>query len=266
MDDTKIVPQACAAVEVLARRLGEILRTVPDPTLPVSPQWSIRDAAAHLLSGTGLYCELAAGNASPLAEFSSEALAKFNAERIADIGEPAVDVLAAELVAAVAEYADIATTRAADSPIRWHAGFEVTLAQLTGTLLGEYVLHGYDIARACPAVWPVPAEHAALTLYGYAPLTAAGTDPATNRSHTGSYRLDLGLAGRSTVRFVAGAASFGNDEAPVDCEIHADPDAFLLIRSGRLRQTTAVSLQLMHLTGPRPELGLRFLDLFRAFP
>jgi hypothetical protein len=51
----------------------------------------------------------------------------------------------------------------------------------------------------------------------------------------------------------------------VDCTITADPVAFLLVDSGRMSQWAAIAVGLMKADGNRPELALRFNNLF-LFP
>ena len=49
------------------------------------------------------------------------------------------------------------------------------------------------------------------------------------------------------------------------CTIRADPVAFLLVSSGRVSQWVAIALGLLQVGGDRPDLALRFNDLF-LFP
>ncbi len=266
MNATQILHDERAAVEVLAGRLGDLLRDLPTADAAVGPRWSIRDAAAHLICGTSLYTELAGGTPSPLDDVSPEALARFNAQRLADIVDTEPGVLAKSLAGAVGQFLDATDGRSGDTPVTWHTGLTVDLSQLTGILLGEYLIHGFDIATAAGAPWPITPEHAALTLYGYGPVNATSVDPATSRGHTATYDIDLGVAGRFAVRFVDGEVAFGPPgEHPADCEITADPVAFLLVSTGRMSQWTAIALGLMRAGGRRPELAASFGNLFR-FP
>lgn len=266
MNATQILHDARAAVEDLAGRLGELLRDLPAADAAVSPRWSIRDAAAHLICGTSLSAELATGTPSPVGDVSPEGMARFNAQRIADIVDTEPGVLAKSLVGAVGQLLAATDGRSGETPVTWHTGLTVDLSQLAGILVGEYVLHGFDIATAAGVPWPVAAEHAALTLYGYGPVNAASVDPATSRGHTATYDIDVGVAGRFAVRFVDGQVTFGPPgEHPADCGITADPVAFLLVSTGRMSRWTAIALGLMRADGRRPELAASFGNLFR-FP
>lgn len=45
----------------------------------------------------------------------------------------------------------------------------LNLDALVCVYLGEVLLHGYDIATAVAAPWPIDPTHAQLILYGYGP-------------------------------------------------------------------------------------------------
>lgn len=91
-------------------------------------------------------------------------------------------------------------------------------------------------------------------------------NPATTVRHTAGYGLELKTGERFTVRFVDGEYGVEPpDSGPVDCTITADPVAFLLVGSRRMTQWQAIALGLMEVGGDRPDLALKFLDLF-LFP
>jgi uncharacterized protein (TIGR03083 family) len=247
-------------------QIVDLLRWAGSGTSPVSARWTVRDAAAHLVAGTALYQELAVGAPSPVLVLSPEALARYNDERIADVAATETAVLATHLADEVAGFVAATDGRAGAQPVCWHGGIPLDLAQLTCVLLGEYVVHGYDLATALGAPWPVGAAHAALVLHGYGPLQAHSTDPAAANGHTAVYGIDLGGGMRSTVRFTDGAVTVEpGDAGPVDCEIGSDPVTFLLVGTGRLAQWPAVALGLLRAGGPRAELATGFGRLFR-FP
>jgi uncharacterized protein (TIGR03083 family) len=259
MDPDGILHDARTAVEVLSAALTDLLRDLPTADTPIEgSQWSIRDAAAHLTNITMVYTEMATGAASPIAQFPS-GVSRHNAQRLADNADMAPAALAKSLIVATEQFAEATTSRAPSTSIRFHGGMTLNLSQLAAALLGEYVLHGYDIALAAGAAWPIDPAHAALVLPCYIPVFSLLTDPETSHGHTAAYRLELGAAGRFTARFVDGALSIeAPDTGPVGCTITADPVAFLLVASGRLSQWTAIALGLMTTTGQHPELGLGF--------
>lgn len=265
MSVTEILPRACAAVESLAERLAAVLCDLPSAAAPVSAAWTGRDAAAHLVSVGTLYAGLACGVSSPIQELTSAAVREFNAIRLADIAETEPGELAKGVAAAAAEFVHAVSGRPGTAPVRWHGGIPLQLAQLAGVLVGEFVLHGYDIAVAVDAAWPISPDHVALASSPARALLPFLVDPAASRGHTATYRVDLGPSGRSSVRFLDGVVSGAGDEVPVDCEISADPVAFFLLRRGRLDRAAAIALGLLRYGGARPDLGAGYLRLFRSF-
>lgn len=243
--------------------LKSLIRTADPTVVPPGLRWSVRDVAAHLVGATALYVELAAGAASPVGAITPEVLGEFNAQRIADVADNDPDQLAKSMTDTVSRFLD-ASGRFPDEPVHWHAGIALNTTQLTCVLLGEYLLHGLDVATATGAPWPIDPRHSALVLYGYGPVLPACVDAVTSVGHTAGYLLELGIAGRLAVRFTNGTPTVGPaDDAPYDCTITADPTAFLLVSTGRMHQSTAIALSLISAGGARPDLGLTFGSRFR---
>ena len=271
MRSSRSLPDARTAVEVVSERLGELLHSQPTAQVPIEGSlWTVRDAAAHLVCTTTLYSELAAGAVSPITEFTPQAAAEFNAHRIADIALSEPAALAKSLAAATDGFVEITSRRSGSTAIRYHGDLTLDLGQLTGFLLGEYLLHGYDIALATEAPWPIDPSYAALALHAYAPAYPRVTEPATVDGHSATYLVRLGLAGAVAMRFTDGAlqielATDIVDDDRFDCVITADPVAYLLVSSGRLSQWTAIALGLISASGRRPELASSFGALFRRF-
>ena len=265
MDTTEILHGARLTVEDLADRLIEILRAQADMRSKVSSEWTVRDAAAHLIGTTGMYAELASGGSSPIPELTPRAIAEYNAARLADIGESESGLLCKALTVTVAQFIDATSGRPADTPIKWHGGILIDLAQLTGILVAEFVLHGYDIATATGVAWPIAPEHAALGLFGRGAVFPSVADPNTSGGHTGTYLLDLGVAGRLTVRFVEGVLTVGSGDEPADCEIVTDPVTMLMVSSGRLDPFVAIALGVYRAGGRHPHLATGFNRLIYTF-
>ena len=150
--------------------------------------------------------------------------------------------------------------------VLFHCGNVMTIPHLVATALAEHLLHGYDMAVAVGQPWPIDAHQAALGLFGYRPSYGAHLNPVTTTAHTAGYAIELITGERFTIRFLDGRYRLESpDSGPVDCTITADPVAFLLVDSGRMSQWAAIAVGLMKADGDRPELALRFNNLF-LFP
>jgi hypothetical protein len=163
---------------------------------------------------------------------------------------------------AVEDFIDAWVDRPADFPVDWD-GALVTPATLAGVLLGEVVMHGYDVAYALGRPWPIDPGHAGLILGAYGPLFPHIVDPEASKGHSAGYALDFGGGPALTVRFTHGVIGLEPPGmGPVDVTICSDPVTFLMVADGRLSQYEAIALGRMSATGDRPELAVGFKDLF----
>ena len=147
-----------------------------------------------------------------------------------------------------------------DTPVIMHGQNPYTVAGIAGVLLGEELLHGYDIATAIGRPWPLDPADTQLVLAAYAPALGFLLNPETTRGLSAGFGIELRGVGEMTVRFTDGV--FGLEEAgagPVDATISADPVAFLMVGTGRLSRYQAIALGLLSVGGNRPRPGDRLL-------
>jgi uncharacterized protein (TIGR03083 family) len=228
--------------------------------------WTVREAAAHLVNSAGVHRDIAEGTPSPFESLDPQAIAAANAGRLADIPEGDPNKLAGLLAEAAAELLEATAHRSGHDPVAFHAGLAVDLAALTCISLGELVLHGYDMATAAGAPWPVDPHLAELVLYGYRAYFGGLVDPEAARGLTASCAIELAAGGSFVVHFTDGQYRTEPDtSAAVDCTITADPAAFLLVASRRISQWEAIALGAFRAGGSRPDLALSFMNLF-AYP
>ena len=268
MEPDELFSTARAALDGAVRRLAAVICPMPDlnQPLPGESLWTAREAIAHLVTAFDLYTEIATGTPSPLTSFTAAAFAEDNRRRIADVSEADPTKLAFLLEDAAARFLAALRGQPGTRTIVWHAGMSVDLTALVELLLGEVLLHGYDIATACRAPWTIPASEVALVLAGYAPCYEPNVNPETTRGLTVAYEIELRDVARVVVRFVDGRYFLEPaGGGPVDCVISADPVAWLLVGSDRLDQWSAIALGLIEAGGDRPELAAGFGDLF-IFP
>ena len=139
------------------------------------------------------------------------------------------------------------------------------MAQITSVLLGEPIIHGYDVAKAVGAPWPMNPEYSALFLgvfqrLGYSMIFRPGI-----ADHEATYRVDIGGTESSFVRVTEQTCEEIPAASSVDCIISADPLTAHLVVSGRMSRWPAIALGRLRFSGERPEIGPGFFDLF-LFP
>jgi mycothiol maleylpyruvate isomerase-like protein/SCP-2 sterol transfer family protein len=267
MSSATVLAQARAALEATARQTADLLRSLPNLHAPIpGSEWTVREAAVHLVNLAGISMDIADGMPSPIGSMTKEALRDQNARRLGDIPESDPEKVAGLLTEAVAGLLEATACRSADQAVIFHAGVTMDLAGLMCISLGEHLLHGYDIARAAGAPWPIDPLAAHLVLSGYGRCYGSWVKGEAASGLTTSYRIKLRGGGDFTVRLSDGVCrTEPRDTGAADCTIAADPVAYLLVCSGRMTQWDAIALGLYRVEGPVPELGLTFMDLF-AYP
>ena len=267
MEPEHVLDACRSAVGQAADRLAQLIRPLPDLEQAVAEsEWTARDAVAHLITALDLYTEMALGTPSPVPAYDVAVFAEFSRQRIADVPEADPTKLAYLLVDAADRFCAALSGSAGDAPVRWHAGMEIPMAQLAGLMLGEIVLHGYDIAVASRRPWPLQPNEVALILGAYAPLLGLNVDVERTRGLTAAFGVEVRGVASFVVRFTDGRHSLEPaGSGPVDCTLSADPAAFLLVTSGRLARWPAIALGLLGPGGDRPDMAVGFKDLY-VFP
>ncbi len=267
MDRTDVLLAARSTFADNVAGITEILRAQPDLTTPIGggSYWTLREMAVHLLVGANVYRDLAAGATSPVASLAKADLAVMMDQLIADVAESDPGKLADLVVEAVETYQHETEGRPGEQPVSWHCGTQLDLAATTSMMAADYVLHGYDIAAAVGAPWPIRPADALLGLGAYVPIMGLFTNPAATAGHSAAYGIEVRGGPRLTVRFTDGVYALEGPGGPVDCEISADPVAFFLTFTGRMSRWQAIALDLISAGGARPELAAGFPDLF-IFP
>jgi len=266
MDPSDLLAEARSALVTTAGRVADLCRALPSADAPIpDSDWCIREAAVHLVYMADVYTEIVTGTPGPIAGFDVATVDRRNADRNADIPESDPGKLAGMILDSTRRFADATAGRPGTDTVRYveFSPTDIDLATAAGILLGEFVLHGYDIATATGQPWPIAPSDALLVLSGFAPVFGMVTNPEATKGHTAGYGVELRGGPRFTIRFTDGVYRLEPpDSGPVDCTVSADPVAFLLVGTGRLTQWEAIALGLLGAGGDRPELALGFTSLF----
>ncbi len=266
MDPTAVLAAAREAFAVTVERYAQLVESVRDTSraIPYS-EWTVRDAAVHLAGSNHRMAALAGGEASTVPTVDKQFLDARARKLIAENPETDGKKLAEQIREGLERVMAVTATRPGDQPISYHAGLRLNLGELVSIYLGEYLLHGYDIAVAVRAPWPIDPRYAALGVRGFRACYSAIFNPATAAGLDATYRLDT--AGTDPFFVRISDATYEEPATPgsVDCVISADPVTALLVMSGRLSQWAAIALGRFTFSGDRPEIGPRFNDLF-VFP
>jgi hypothetical protein len=169
--DRILLADARRALQRAAGRVTDLLRSLPDLDVDIPrSDWTVREAAAHLLTGTTLCADIATGMPSPVSGLAPGTLAADNAARIADILESDPTRLARLLEDAVDRVLGVTAHRKGEEIVVWHGALRVPLSHLVALCLGEQLLHGFDMATAAGRPWTIEPDHVRLVVSAYAAI------------------------------------------------------------------------------------------------
>jgi uncharacterized protein (TIGR03083 family) len=221
--------------------------------------WTLGETSLHLAGGPALYADFARGRALPEPTID---LGPVFARRMAAVPERIPSVLARRLEANTRRYlADTAELPAAH-PVPFFGGVTIELAAQSAILLGEFVVHGHDVARSIGRPWPIEAAHARLIVAAVTAVLPRYVDRARAAGLTATYQVRLRGGPSFQVRFDRGTATVGPPQpGAADCRLTVDPVTFLLVAYGRRSQWPGILRGQLRAWGRRPWLGPRFQRL-----
>lgn len=257
-----------------ARRTADLVESL-DLERPVpGSEWTVGDTAAHLIFALRGFTLSASGEYELWFAIEDNFPAVRTPVRVEAVNrfflaaEPrgTAGAMAASITQGVDAFLAATTSLHPDQtiPTPWYGPDEtLTVAQATCLLLGEQVVHGYDMAQAVGRPWPISKHDALLVLEGVRPMMPKLADPDAIGDVSATFELRLGRANRFVVR-VADRAVVVEPAADqrIDCHVLADPVALLLLAYGRTSQWHAIGRMKMITWGTKPWLAFRFSSFF----
>ncbi|MGB6163141.1 MAG: maleylpyruvate isomerase N-terminal domain-containing protein [Pseudonocardiaceae bacterium] len=265
--------QARATLETTAGRTAELLDSIPNGDLPVTgSQWTVGEVGAHLVVALGAFTQAAAGffdavsPCIPDTEVFGERLSAVTAGTLQLVPERAPGALAELVLDAARTFLATTAGRSPDHMIRtpWYGSqASLSLGAATGLLVGEQILHGYDVAKTVRRRWPISTADAALMLHAVTAMLPLAVNPETARGFTASYEVRARGVPRFVVRFRDGVATMEpTGGQTVDCRLSAEPVDLMLVAYGRISQWGPIARGRLRAWGRKPWLGLKFTSLF----
>ena len=266
MGPISILAAARDEFAITVERYAQLVEGVPDTSIPIpDSEWTVRDATVHVCGSIQRMATLAGGEASTVPSVDKDFMAARARKLIDEDPETDGGKLADRIRDGLARLLELTATLPGDHPIAYHAGLRLNLAQLFSLYLGEYLLHGYDVAVAIEAPWPIDPGDAALAVAGFRACYPAIFNPIAAAGLDATYQLDTAGMDPFFVRITGSTYDTPTTPERVDCIISADPVTAVLVLSGRLSQWAAIALGRLTFSGTCPEYGPRFNDLF-VFP
>ncbi len=249
------------------RRFTNLVRSIDDPNMKTRGlDWTLGELAAHVLQVFRYDLENARGTSDPFPIIDGDFISSGRAHNARMIeAEPERDPkkLAALLDEVIEQFIDTAAER---DPRQWTllAGDNaMTLANLVGTLLGEVILHGYDIAQTTGKRLTIEPEAARQAVYATAATLPLAVDEDATRDL--DVRLEMRIRGgkRFTIHLDHGKARTEPATGRADLFMSSDPVAYLLVGFGRTSPWPQVLKGKMFSWGRRPSIAVKLPNFFR---
>ncbi|GAC1611449.1 MAG: hypothetical protein NVS3B26_24440 [Mycobacteriales bacterium] len=238
-----------------------LLHTVgPDARL-TQGSWTSWDVAAHLLTVLTRYTRRDFTVRDGLAA-TAEALTTDNARELRALGDVGMAELLRRLDSEFDAYRKVALPLEQMFP--FHGMQQIDGAGARSNVLGELLIHGYDLAVSTGRAWPLQQRDLLLVLNGALQVAGAWLKP----EKADGLRLDVALhvrGGHPQVLHIADGTGVVRDLLPSDrpdsvIKSPAVPLALLLY--GRLTLPAAIRRGVLIAGGRRPWTGLRVPNLF----
>jgi uncharacterized protein (TIGR03083 family) len=260
---TAYLDRVLPAVDRVGERFADLVTSAPDPAAPLPDSaWTVREATAHVVTVVRRLSDGPEGRGTFVPD--PRDLAALNDAQIQDLADLDVPALAGRLrrdLAALA--AQVRAYGTAPPSFCFHGGEPVAADVALGILLGELVVHGWDIARATGRRWPIDPADVDLILDGVEPVLPGWVDRDRAGHLTATFEVRLRGGGTrrwsfSNGRLATAAAATGNP----DVTISADPAALLLVFYRRQSQWSHILRGRMAAWGRRPWLAFTLAGRF----
>jgi uncharacterized protein (TIGR03083 family) len=242
-------------------QLERLLGAAGDPARPVRGlTWSVGEVAAHLAAVAQdyrMHVEGGPGYPVPVARRSEVIEAG-----LARISERDPRQLVVRIRDDLDAIADAVSKGTSDAVSRWYAEAQITLPLLGAIVVGEVLVHGWDIAHSTGGITTLDPDASRFALLATVAITPLFV---TARGATADATLEFRIRGHETVtlRLANGTATTtpGGNDRP-DLWFAGEPAPFLLwyhARTGQLRPFLNRSIRF---GGRRPWLMLRTSEWF----
>ena len=259
---TAYLDRVLPAIERVGERFAALVTAVPDPAAPIpDSDWTVRDATAHVVSVARRYIDGPEGRGTWVPD--PRDLAALNDTQIEALADLDMAELAARLRRDLTALAtQLRTYGSAPPSFTFHGGEPVAADVALGILLGELVVHGWDIASAVAHPWPIDPGDVELILDGVEPILPGWVDTERAGNLTATFEIRLRGGTTRSWSFENGRLDTTSTTSRPDVTISADPVALLLVFYRRQSQWSHILRGHMLAWGRRPWLAFTLATRF----
>jgi uncharacterized protein (TIGR03083 family) len=232
------VDDALARLEALAPRFTALVRKIERPGERTHGlEWTLAETAAHVLVAFRYYEAAGRGEIAvdiDAAESVPAYVARKNRAEIDAEAERDPARLALAIDESIVHFTAWAREAGPAGRASFSAGYSMDVPTTICTLIGELVMHGYDIARSIEEPWDVDRRAAILAVYATSAAFPLALDETATAGVTAHAEIRLRGAIPFSIRIENGSVW---SESPVtgrpDVKFSADPMSYLLVGFGR---------------------------------
>jgi uncharacterized protein (TIGR03083 family) len=237
-------------------------------------EWTVGDTASHLIFALRGFTDSAAEHYDEWLATESQIPNLRTTDRVAALNrvlipnEPFRSPVQAgrDIAAGVDRFLSVTASLPPEQRIQtpWYGvGESLSVAEATCLLLGEQVMHGYDVARTLGRKWPITKSDALLVFGVVRTMMPKIVDSPAMGKTRAKFKLHLGPRDSFVVNVADGKAVVEPDSGQhVQVHLAADPVALALVGYGRINQWSAIARGKLFAWGTKPWLAFRFKSFF----
>ena len=250
-------------IGVAADALTGLVNRAPDlgTTVPATPAWTVADVFAHVAAEVPRYRDDALGTGTRVADAADLA-----AENIALVSSLPKDpqLVATQLRADLADLEKTLIAFGEEQPdVVFDGGTTVPADVAAGALLGEFLVHGHDIATATGQPWVIDPEDVPPVVEALVAILPGWIDPSAG-DLTGTYDLRVGEAQHLLVFTDGDLEVDPGTNRRIDVHLSMKPAPGLLALYKRRGPVRMVLRGEVRAWGRKPWLARRFASMFHA--